>query len=159
MKNISVILFSIITSFSLMSQTFNKNYFDTDANDSFVSIYLSIDNLMISKSNSNLTNLDSLYSSKHIMSKNGLEYFAFRITANTIYYDTKNKSLVGNFISYYNDGDTLHISMSEKNGDVIFLNIFNHNNKMSVIITENMINGKTKVYFSDSCFLERKSRG
>jgi dimeric dUTPase (all-alpha-NTP-PPase superfamily) len=119
MKNISVILFSIITSFSLMSQTFNKNYFDTDANDSFVSIYLSIDNLMISKSN----------------------------------------SLVGNFISYYNDGDTLHISMSEKNGDVIFLNIFNHNNKMSVIITENMINGKTKVYFSDSCFLERKSRG
>ena len=66
--------------------------------------------------------------------------------------------MVGNFISFNTNEDTLHVVMSEKNGDVIFLDIFkSKTNNMSVVITEMKLNGKSKVYFSNNCVLERRS--
>ena len=50
--------------------------------------------------------------------------------------------MVGYFISFYTNEDTLHVVMSEKSGDRIFLDIFkSKTNNMSVVITEMKLNG------------------
>ena len=158
MKNLLIVLFSFVIPMSLMSQRIDESFVSPDSNEIFVSVYLSINDLMVSKSDSLIKNIDTLYSVKHRKVKYGFTWFGFRVTANTIYYDIKNNSMVGNFISFYTNEDTLHVVMSEKNGDVIFLDIFkSKTNKMSTVITKISLNGKSKVYFSDNCVLERRS--
>jgi hypothetical protein len=48
--------------------------------------------------------------------------------------------------------------MSEKNGDILFIEITQLNKeKKSVVIRENKLNGKTFKYYSENCILERRS--
>ncbi len=48
--------------------------------------------------------------------------------------------------------------MSEKNGDILFIEISHLNEeKKSVVIRENKLNGKTFKYYSENCILERRS--
>ena len=67
--------------------------------------------------------------------------------------------MVGNFISYNVDADTMHFVMSEKNGDILFIEISQlDQEKKSVVITEQTLNGKIKRYYGSDCKLERSSR-
>jgi hypothetical protein len=158
MKNLLIVLFSFVMSTTVMSQKIDVPFISPDSNERFVSVYLSVNDLMVSKSDSVVKDIDILYGEKHIKAKNGFTHFGFRFTANTIYYDTKNKGMVGYFISFNTNEDTLHVVMSEKSGDIIFLDIFkSKTNNMSVVITEMKLNGKSKVYFSNNCVLERRS--
>lgn len=158
MKNLLIVLFSFVMSMTVMSQKIDVPFISPDSNERFISVYLSVNDLMVSKSDSLVKDIDNLYGEKHIKAKDGFTYFGFRFTANTIYYDTKNKGMVGYFISFNTNEDTLHVVMSEKSGDIFFLDIFkSKTNNMSVVITEIKLNGKTKVYFSNNCVLERRS--
>ena len=145
--------------FSLFSQKMDHSYFSPDEGEKFVSIYLVINDLRVSKSNSKTDDLDTLIQLKRKKAKDKFNYFAFRITANTIFYDFRKKSLVGNFISYNVDADTMHFVMSEKNGDILFIEISQlDQEKKSVVITEQTLNGKIKRYYGSDCKLERSSR-
>ena len=145
--------------FSLFSQKMDHSYFSPDEGEKFVSIYLVINDLRVSKSNSKTDDLDTLIQLKRKKAKDKFNYFAFRITANTIFYDFRKKSLVGNFISYNVDADTMHFVMSEKNGDILFIEISQlDQEKKSVVIREQTLNGKIKRYYGSDCKLERSSR-
>ena len=158
MKNLLVVLFSLTLTLNSLSQNFNGSYIEPDNEENFVSLYFSIDSLKLSKSKISTNKFDSLNLSKSKVVKSGFNYFAFRITANTIYYNTKNKSLIGNFVSITPNLDTLHIVMSEKNGNYLFFDIIKtKTDKIIVVIREKSLSGKTKVYFSDDCKLERSS--
>jgi hypothetical protein len=159
MRKILTLFLLLSLTFNTLSQKFNDSYIKPNEGDNYVSLYFSINNLKLSKNKSTTTDFDSLVNFEYKTLKNGFNYFAFRVTANVVFYDTKNKSLVGNFVSVNPNGDTLQIVMSEKNGDYLFLDIIETSkDKFIVIIEEKSLNGKTKVYFSDECILERASR-
>jgi hypothetical protein len=110
--------------------------------------------MMVSKINSN--NLDSLYFFKHKKSKRQFTYFAFMLDY-SIFYDTKIKSLIGEFDDVAVEGDTLVVLMSEKNGNKLDVKAFyNNDGTASVIITEIKPSGRTKTYFSKKCKLSRR---
>jgi hypothetical protein len=89
--------------------------------------------------------------------KNPFTYFALKISSDTIFYKTKQKSLHGSLISINSQTDTLQFFMSEHNGDVLNIKIFyNDHNKVVVIIQEKKLNKKIKLYYSDECILKRK---
>ena len=144
--------------FSLFSQKLDNSYFSPDEGENFISIYLVINDLRVSKSNSKIDNLDTLTQVKKRKAEGKFNYFAFRITANTIYYYDRKKSLIGNFISYHVDEDTIHFVMSEKNGDILFIEISQlDQEKKSVIITEQKLNRRIIKYYCSDCKLERSS--
>jgi hypothetical protein len=144
--------------FSLFCQKIDHTYLEPDKGEKFISVYLTINDLSVSKLNSKIEDLDTITQLKKKKVKGKFKYFGFRITANTIWYDDRKKSLFGNFISYHFDADTLHFVMSEKNGDILFIEISHLNQeKKSVVIRENKLNGKTFKYYSENCILERRS--
>jgi hypothetical protein len=146
-------------SFSLFSQNINQSYFKPDSGDNFISVYLTITDMRVSKTNSKNDDLDSKVQIKSKKAKDKFNYFAFRISANTIYYDDRKKSLVGNIVSYHIHDDTIHFVMSEKNGDYLFIDISQlENEKKSEVIAEKKLNGKITKYYSSNCILERRSR-
>jgi len=144
--------------FSLFCQKIDHTFLQPDEGEKFVSIYLLVNDLNVSKLNSKIEDLDTITQVKKKKAKGKFNYFGFRITANTIYYDDRKKGFVGNFISYYFDADTLNFVMSEKNGDILFIKISRLNQeKKSVVIRQNKLNGKTFKYYSENCILERRS--
>ena len=144
--------------FSLFCQKIDHTYLEPDEGEKFISVYLTINDLSVSKLNSKIEDLDTITQVKKKKAKGKFNYFGFRITANTIYYDDRKKGFVGNFISYHFEADTLHFVMSEKNGDILFIEISHLNQeKKSVVIRENKLNGKTFKYYSENCILERRS--
>ena len=144
--------------FSLFCQKIDHTYLEPDKGEKFISVYLTINDLSVSKLNSKIEDLDTITQVKKKKAKGKFNYFGFRITANTIYYGYRKKGFVGNFISYHFEADTLHFVMSEKNGDILFIEISHLNQeKKSVVIRENKLNGKTFKYYSENCILERRS--
>jgi hypothetical protein len=144
--------------FSLFCQKIDHTFLEPDDGEKFVSVYLTINDLSVSKLNSKIDEFDTISQVKKKKAIGKFNYFGFKITANTIWYDDRKKSLFGNFISYYFVADTLHFVMSEKNGDILFIEITQLNKeKKSVVIRENKLNGKTFKYYSENCILERRS--
>ncbi len=144
--------------FSLFCQKIDHTFLQPDEGEKFVSIYLTVNDLSVSKLNSKAEDLDTLTQVNKKKAKGKFKHFGFRITANTIYYDDRKKSLVGNFISYNFDADTIYFAMSEKSGDILFIEISQlDQEKKSVVIRENKLNGKPFKYCSENCILERRS--
>jgi hypothetical protein len=86
--------------FSLFCQKIDHTFLQPDEGEKFVSIYLTVNDLSFTKLNSEAEDLDTKTQLKKKKAEGKFNYFAFGITANTIYYDDRKKSLVGNFISY-----------------------------------------------------------
>jgi hypothetical protein len=157
-KNSVFVLILFWVPFSLFCQKIDHTFLQPDEGEKFVSIYLTVNDISVSKLNSKTDDLDTLIQLKKKKAKGKFKHFGFRITANTIYYDDRKKSLVGNFISYNFDADTIYFAMSEKNGDILFIEISQlDQEKKSVVIRENKLNGKTFKYYSENCILERRS--
>jgi len=147
MNKLIILLIVFTLSSKLFSQKFGPSYIKPDDSSSFISIYLSVNNLK--KINPKTKRVKK--------AKNSFNYFAFRITKNTIFYDTKYKSLIGSFIYTNSKEDTLNFFMSENNGDLLDIKIFyNDHDKVVVLIEERKLNNKIKIYYSDECILTRK---
>jgi len=148
MKNLLTTILVLLISCNVFSQKFGPSYVVPDSSHDFVSVYISMKNLLSINTKTK----------KVKKTKNSFNFFAFKITTNTIFYNTKYKSLTGSFIDINSQKDTLIFFMSEQNGDVLNIKIFyNDHNKAVILIEERKLNNKIKLYYSDECTLTRKS--
>ena len=147
MKIIILTFLSFLITYNLFSQKFGDSYIEPNKGDEIISIYIGVNNLKTI----------NLKTKKVRKTKSPFTYFALKISSDTIFYKTKQKSLHGSLISINSQTDTLQFFMSEHNGDVLNIKIFyNDHNKVVVIIQEKKLNKKIKLYYSDECILKRK---
>jgi hypothetical protein len=147
MKIIILTFLSFLITSNLFSQKFGDSYIEPNKGDEIISIYIGVNNLKTI----------NLKTKKVRKTKSPFTYFALKISSDTIFYKTKQKSLHGSLISINSQTDTLQFFMSEHNGDVLNIKIFyNDHNKVVVIIQEKKLNKKIKLYYSDECILKRK---
>lgn len=147
MKKLLILLIVFMLTNDLYSQKFGPSYVKPDDSTSFISVYLSMNNLKEINPKTK----------KVKKAKNPFNFFAFKITTNTIFYNTKYQSLIGSFIDINSQKDTLIFFMSENNGDVLNIKIFyNDHNKVVVLLDERKLNNRIKLYYSDECILTRK---
>jgi hypothetical protein len=147
MKIIILTFLSFLITSNLFSQKFGDSYIEPNKGDEIISIYIGVNNLKTI----------NLKTKKVRKTKIPFTYFALKISSDTIFYKTKQKSLHGSLISINSQTDTLQFFMSEHNGDVLNIKIFyNDHNKVVVIIQEKKLNKKIKLYYSDECILKRK---
>lgn len=161
MKKIKILIVGMFMLRTMVctAQHIDQSYLEPDSGDLLVSIYLLNNDMRVVKKGYKDHELDSMSQLKRRRAEGKFNYFAFRITVNTIYYYDRKKSLVGNFVSYFATGDTIQFVMTEKNGDILTIEISHlDQQKQSVVITEQKLNGKIRKYYSSNCKLERRSR-
>jgi hypothetical protein len=148
MKIIILTFLSFLITYNLFSQKFGDSYIEPNKGDEIISIYIGVNNLKTI----------NLKTKKVRKTKSPFTYFALKISSDTIFYKTKQKSLHGSLISINSQTDTLQFFMSEHNGDVLNIKIFyNDHKKVVTTIEEKKINTKVKMYFSEECLLVRRS--
>ena len=156
MGEIILLLLVSLSKISL-SQKINEDYILPDQGNYYVSIYLNIEGIKLSKSDSVFHDIDSLKSKDYKELKNGLTFFNFKKTYMTVWYNTPKKSLVGNLKSInLVDGDIV-IGMDDKKGNFISIEISKNQNSYTTIIKETNKKGEVRVYFSEDCTLDRYS--
>ncbi len=139
------------------SQTINDDYILPDQGNYYVSIYLNIEGIKLSKSDSVFDDIDSLKTKDYKELKNGLTFFNFKKTYMSVWYNTPKKSLIGNLKSInLVDGDIV-IGMNDKKGNFISIKISKNQNSYTTIIKETNKKGEVRVYFSEDCTLDRYS--
>lgn len=157
MKKLFILLLLVSLSKVSLSQKINEDYILPDEGNYYVSIYLNIEGLKLSKSDSVFEDIDSLKTNDYKELKDGFTFFAFIKTYMSVWYNTPNKSLVGNLKSINILDNNIVIGMNDKKGNFISIEISKNKNGYTTIIKETNKKGKVKVYFSEDCELSRYS--
>lgn len=157
MKKLFILLLLVSLSNIILSQKINEDYILPDQGNYYVSIYLNIEGLKMSKSDSVFDDIDSLKTNDYKELKDGFTFFAFKKTYMSVWYNTPNKSLVGNLKSINVLDNNIVIGMNDKRGNFISIEISKNQNGYTTIIKETNKKGKVKVYFSEDCELNRYS--
>lgn len=157
MKKLFILLLLVSLSKVSLSQKINEDYILPDEGNYYVSIYLNIEGLKLSKSDSVFEDIDSLKTNDYKELKDGFTFFAFIKTYMSVWYNTPNKSLVGNLKSINILDNNIVIGMNDKKGNFISIEISKNQNGYTTIIKETNKKGKVKVYFSEDCELSRYS--
>jgi len=158
MKKLFILLLLLVSLSKVsLSQKINEDYILPDEGNYYVSIYLNIEGLKLSKSDSVFEDIDSLKTNDYKELKDGFTFFAFIKTYMSVWYNTPNKSLVGNLKSINILDNNIVIGMNDKKGNFISIEISKNQNGYTTIIKETNKKGKVKVYFSEDCELSRYS--
>jgi len=157
MKKLFILLLLVSLSKVSLSQKINEDYILPDEGNYYISIYLNIEGLKLSKSDSVFEDIDSLKTNDYKELKDGFTFFAFIKTYMSVWYNTPNKSLVGNLKSINILDNNIVIGMNDKKGNFISIEISKNQNGYTTIIKETNKKGKVKVYFSEDCELSRYS--
>ena len=157
MKKLFILLLLVSLSKISLSQKIYEDYILPDQGNYYVSIYLNIEDIKLSKSDSIFEDIDSLKTNDYKELKGGFTFFAFIKTYMSVWYNTPNKSLVGNLKSINILDNNIVIGMNDKKGNFISMEISKNQNGYTTIIKETNKKGKVKVYFSEDCELSRYS--